>query len=417
MTASIPSGRPRRRRAGAVVTGRPRRLVVALAASALVLTLAGCVPLDGRTYPNATDLARASRIWNDRWLAPTRTQVVESVGRVGLPELSRDVGGRRYLTTAAPADAVVAEVRAAQASGWVLTGVTCDTAEDSVRVSLATGGVDPDSAAIAGIQTYRWSEFSLPATATGSDQVPADRIAEVVIWAEVPHHLDQGWPDPEPIALDDTCLVGGTVSVPAAQPDLPQAPMDAAGAGITDLDDPTTKVQGWKSTEPTAQERDAVEMLSGDKTLTNLGITLSEGGAQEATGARGSPEGTSPARAVPTDRLARTVKDAAADGWMLTYASCTAGDDLLQAELRRTLSDDITATLRLTLVADPATPGQGWLTAAAVAGSRSLGAAPAVSAATVRAPCWSATDGADAPFTATGTPWFGPTRMAPLQDG
>lgn len=285
----------------------------------LLLLATGCSGQPGDHYADATDVARAERVWADPWAAPRPELPEAGYGSNGL--VSREAGSRE--TSYDGVDAVRAarlEVDAAVAAGWSLTGAEC--APDEVRLVLTRGTEDLDTTAAAGV------------TVTGS--------AEVRVEVAVPHHADGSWPDlGSPVRPADSCLGGGG-AVPL--PDVPYdgSPIDAAGA---DQDPPR-----WEETDPGDEALRA--RVADDAWFRSTGAELSVGEPATGDRRRSAPaaEGslTQPAADART-ALAVVVGDLTAGGWETTWVSCGA-----QAPADATLRlvvDGRPATVRLTAAA------------------------------------------------------------------
>lgn len=349
-------------------------LIVALAAAA-----GGCSQgPDGRAFPSRVDWARAQAIWTDPWLAPTETTTAGSLAvATGVSQVvARDSGQVR-----GTADGVrVAEVGAAEDSGWRLVGQTCTGSLDAFTLVFAKGGAATDDQALATL------EYSL---VEGGPEAPA------AIWLRsltvgVPHHLEPAWPDPSEVDLASGC----GKSVPTL-PATGHVPSDGPGVPVPDL--------------PAAASRDALVQLTdetrGDALLEAAGLTVDYiAPVGDAVTAAIVPPRAQPTRTPDGTDLAGLVARGTRAGYVLTYSACGLGRRV--AELRRPLTGAAVLTVRL--AEEPDAAGSSAITARAVVGQPEL-AGPAVEAATATQPCWdrAAADG----IQAQGTPWFGPTSL------
>ncbi|PRY56103.1 hypothetical protein BCF74_12053 [Knoellia remsis] len=293
-----------------------------------VATFAGCVPRDGRAYPNATDLSRAQKVWADPWLAAEGTTLAGPNGT----GLSRDVAGRSYTTAAEPRAVALAEVRAATSAGWALVSVSCDPDEPgepgSVAASLGrgTGG----DAALVTLEA---------ALSSASGTV-------VELSAEVPHHLDPGWPASTSLDLASTCLVTGS-------PTSSAPPSGAPTPSNLDLEDGSLDPPEWSDAGEDGLST-AVAAVADDPVLRELGLTITTPPETGATEARDAAVGRSD-EVTTTDGLAAVVARLRAQGWTLTYAGCIGSGAPDIAELTRPAGKRH-ATLRLSEVPGAAEP-------------------------------------------------------------
>lgn len=311
-----------RRGAGVV---RARALTVALAGA---LLLGGCSQLPGDYYATDVDVSRAERVWSDPWVAPSSPAVPRAgYGSNGL--VDRTAGGRSTTYVGLRAiPAVRQEVAVARSFGWELVGVTCG--EEQVRAVLTRGGTDLEKAAVARVDAEE-DTTSRPYA-----------VASVSVTAEVPHHLDEDWPDLGPaVPTEETCLAGGTGH---SAPDLP----DGKPRGPADDD---VDVPEWSDDGLTADEQARLDAASADPWL----AAQTGGGfdappkTPEGNRVRHSPSrsGTlTPGPAQPTAMVAAVVADM--DGWVLTYAACSRATGAV-ATLRLD-TDDGPVTARLEAV-------------------------------------------------------------------
>ncbi|GAA1763353.1 hypothetical protein GCM10009795_007450 [Nocardioides hankookensis] len=212
-------------------------------------------------------------------------------------QVDRTAGVRE--TTYVGVDAVAAtaqEVGVAEQHDWSLVGATCDA--DEVTAVLTRGGTDLDSAAVAEV------------TAEADDD-----LVDVVVTAEVPHHVDEDWPDLGPaVTAADTCLGGGT-DHPA--PDLPgDGPRgDADG----DVDAPS-----WSDDGPSTDDEARLSALGDDAWFASLDTPVPDADTPDGDRQRHAPEarGTlSPGPRQPLAALAAVVDSMT--GWRPTYAACS----------------------------------------------------------------------------------------------
>jgi hypothetical protein len=139
--------------------------------------------------------------------------------------------------------------------------------------------------------------------------VSSEDGTSVSVAAEVPHHLDEDWPDlGAPVAPEDTCLTG--VDGPEA-PGLPEGePRGEADDGVD--------VPEWPASTPTAADDARVGAAEADPWLasvarTPFGEPETEAGDQQrhAQVLEGWIDATTVA-----EQVARM------EGWTLTYAAC-----------------------------------------------------------------------------------------------
>lgn len=180
-----------------------RRAAAPLLVLAAALLLAGCPAAPQEELkPDTVDRERVARIAKDPWAAPTTTSLPrQAYGSNGL--LVRKAGVREATL---PGDdnrpMVRDEVDAAIDDGWALVGAVCD--ELGVEEVQLTRGTTLDDTARATIVPQP----------EGTRDAPAYRI---VVTVYVPHHADRGWPRPEPVDLESTCV---------ASPDAPSIEVD-----------------------------------------------------------------------------------------------------------------------------------------------------------------------------------------------
>ncbi|EAP98597.1 hypothetical protein JNB_00475 [Janibacter sp. HTCC2649] len=378
-----------------------RRLTTTIALGGLGIgLLSGCVPRDGRTFPNATDVTRAQQVWGDPWLAPGDTQTVEP--KAG-SDVRRDVARRGYLTAASTRSAVATEVRAALASGWNLVGVECepDTQESAGTITAElTRGSTVDDGRYVVVQAFP----PLPEAAAG-------RPTQVGLAAYVAHHLDTSWPASErqAIGLEGSCLLSTALPpLPSPSPTQPsESPSASPSWARPDLPGEQVPEPEWPGDPFPDDLRDAMENLRDDTALGALGVTLQDVGDPEDSGPHISVQSPEKPITAPTD-LTQTVASLTSQGWTLTYAGCIGPGAPNLAELSRPAGKR-TAVLRLSQV--PATAGASPVEAKVVVSTP--GYSPAAPAA-ISEPCF-AEAAPQTTFSHRGVPSLGPTRMLPLQ--
>jgi hypothetical protein len=260
------------------------------------LLLGGCSDLPGDLYANDVDLARAQAVWSDPWVAPSRLSVPQA-GYGSNGQVSRRAGTRDTTYVGVDARAATAqEVAGAEDQGWSVVGVTCGP--DEVRAVLTRGGPDLDSAVVAEVRAE-------------SD----DELVDVSVEAEVPHHLDDDWPDLGPaVAVEDTCLAGASGD---AAPDLPGG--EPRGSADDGVDTPA-----WSDEGPTADDEARVAALDADTWFASLGADVSRLDTSGGDRQRHAPsaEGTLvPGPRRPLAALASVVDSMT--GWLPTYAACS----------------------------------------------------------------------------------------------
>jgi hypothetical protein len=267
-------------------------------AAALVGTvlLTGCSNLPGDLYGDEVDLARAQAVWEDPWVAPSTLSVPEA-GYGSNGQVDRQAGARTTTYVGVDASAATAqEVAGAEDQGWSLVGATCGP--DGSRAVLTRGGTDPAKARVAEVRAE-----------------PDDRLVEVSVVAEVPHHVDDDWPDLGPaVEVADTCLAGATGN-PA--PELPDsAPRGSADDGVETPD--------WPGTGPAADDEARVAALDDDPWFATLGTDVSDPDTAGGDRQRHAPSaaGTlTPGPRQPLAALASVVDSMS--GWQPTYAACS----------------------------------------------------------------------------------------------
>jgi len=382
-------------------TMRARRGLTTIAIGGLAAgLLSGCVPRDGRTYPNAIDVTRAQRAWTNPWLAPVEASTVEPTAAA--PWLRRDVARRGHDTPASPRAAVTTEVRAALASGWRLVEVRCQPDEQG-SPGVASAELTLGSTVEDGIMASVSSSF-------GSMDATQYQGTQVVVSAEVAHHLDASWPERGPITLEGSCLLSD--SLPAAPSPTPTpssaSPSPSPEWGEVPLPGEKAKAPEWQGDAFPDDLRDAMDALRDDPALRALGVTLrSHDGEREDSGVDDAVMSDEMPISPPTD-LTRTVASLTSQGWTLTYAGCIGPGAPNLAELSRSAGKR-TAVLRLSQVASS--------TADSPVEAKVVVSTPGYSPKTpagISEPCFAAST-PPTTFSHRGTPSLGPTRMLPLQ--
>lgn len=266
------------------------------AAALAAALLTGCSDLPGDLYADDVDLARAQAVWADPWVAPG-TLSVPQAGYGSNGQVSRRAGTRTTTYAGVDASAATAqEVAGAEAQGWALVGATCGP--DEVRAVLTRGGTDVDSAAVADVRAE-----------------PDDELVEVSVDAEVPHHLDDDWPDLGPaVEVADTCLAGAAGN-PA--PELPDG--EPRGSADDDVDQPE-----WSGTGPTADDEARVAALGADPWFQSLDTDVSEPDAAGGDRQRHAPSASGTLAPGPRQPLAALASAVGSmTGWQPTYAACS----------------------------------------------------------------------------------------------
>lgn len=325
----------------------------------LALLATGCTEQPGDHYADATDLARAERVWADPWAAPVPELVEATYGSNA--QVSRRVGTR----TTAYADwpvlaAARAEATAARAAGWALTGASCADAEVALVLTRGTGELDTTAAAEVTVE-------------------PGEARIEVA----VPHHVDGSWPDLGP-AMDiaDSCLGGG------ADQKLPDVPFSGEPIDGRESDE---DAPSWSDDGPDAAEEAIRAAIESDAWFLSTGVRLPSpphdaGDQQRSAGAVVGV--ATPGPDDPRRSLAAVVSSMNASGWETTWASCGAG--VTASATLRLVADGVPATVRLTAAPGSAGevawqltppivdgPDAGWVTRAPVLEtSACLGSAP-----------------------------------------
>lgn len=369
--------------------------VATLAAAALVLS--GCDVLDRGPdrHGDATDVARAQRIWSDPWVAPDTASVGgPAYGTNGW--ISRGGGSRQWNVTSEPAATVRSELGAALANAWELTSVTCaGDARPGVTAYLQRRATDLEHAASA----------KVTATREGS-------VTTVVATARVPHRLDQSWPHRDTVAPAQTCLGSGPSMAPPPGVDGKSQPPPAGASSRSAADDrgPAT----WKDDAPTPALEKAMAAVSADPWLAAHGLTLGRQGLRWQSGdnERAMPRaGTQTQLDVPVTAsvLSALASSATKEGWTVTYAACASPNGPFVAELQRPATEGYLAVTRM-LVQDGGT-------GKAMTKLDTLLTTPGVSAprgsSKVAEPCWQRTPVAGG-LTVDGVPGLSPTQLQPL---
>ena len=379
------------------------------------LALTGCSQPDARYFTHETDVTRATRIWNDPWVAPTTTTAA-SGGDV-LPDVRRDVASRTYQTAQAPGLAALDEIQAAQTVGWELTGANCVAGTPGRAVASLKRGGDLDRAATAWVLVGDERDPGPPSRAVTSQDDgtklrtpgPGSSPVTVKIIVEVPHHLDREWPNPPAVLVEDTCLAGTLPGV-AAQ-------LGQAGGPLPDKHVP------GKASKPTRRPAipdsllDARETANDDPVLADLGLVILPPERSTGRDIYRAAEGATQPQTATVTTLTDTVGQATENGWTLTYTGCWASGTTL-AELHRDLSDGYSVALRLEQVPSPSDTDQTTFSSAAVVSTPTEGGPGPGELDEVTTPCWAqepADPDALPAFSWTGTPWFGPTGLGAVQ--
>ncbi|MFW6775595.1 hypothetical protein ACOACO_15030 [Nocardioides sp. CPCC 205120] len=319
----------------------------------------------GATYPDATDLRRATAVWQDPWVAPTEALTAGPTS--GPDAVTRTVGHRTTGYGDAPAGAdpdrwtVGLEVEAAVASGWRLHAVDC--AEPAAY--LVRGDVED-------LDTLRTA-----LVVAGTDGVD--------VTAYVPHHRDGSWPDPGPVRDPaTTCLSGaagaGDAGDAAGLPDeLDELDEGDPFPGDGATGDDERAVPRWPADDADDADDADVEArvaeVGADPWVAALPHDVPVPPAGDDDWRRDAPllrERVPAEGATPAARLAATVAavlaTGTADAWAVTWVSCHPGDPArpAAATLRRT-GEAGTAVLALTAAGDDTAvearlvlPPAGW---------------------------------------------------------
>ncbi len=266
------------------------------AAALAAVLLTGCSDLPGDLYADDVDLTRAQAVWADPWVAPSTLSVPEA-GYGSNGQVDRQAGARTTTYVGGDASTATAqEVAGAEAQGWALVGATCDP--DEVRAVLTRGGTDPGDAAVAEVRAE-----------------PDDELVDVSVDAQVPHHLDEDWPDLGPaVEVADTCLAGASGN-PA--PELPDG--EPRGSAEGDVDQPE-----WSGAGPTADDEARASALDEDPWFQALDTDVSDPDTSGGDRQRHAPSaaGTlTPGPRQPLAALASVV--GSMTGWQPTYAACS----------------------------------------------------------------------------------------------
>jgi len=388
-------------------TARCGRVAVILVA---ILALAGCYKADGRYFSDDIDVQRATRAWNDPWVAPRVTTAAH--GGDVLPTVVREVASRTHTASVRPAEAVLDEIHAAQAAGWELTGANCQTR--GAAASLKRSG-SLDEAAVAWVLAGDAPYLQPPGRIEAEQADPTDEAlmgpppwpVTVKVVVQVPHHLDRTWPDPPAVTVDDTCLAGTLPGV-AAQPTQVNKPLPD-GAMAEKQRKPV-----WRAQQPPASLVRAQEAAATDPVLGELGLAvlteLRSDGRDEYT----APSAQIRPRPGEPTTLAETVETATTAGWSLTYTGCWASGMTI-AELHRDVTNGYSVALRLELHPDP--DAGTIFTAAAVLSTPTEGGPRRGDLPHVTTPCWAVEqpDDVSPAFSWAGIPWFGPTNLGSVQ--
>ena len=258
--------------------------------------LGGCSDDAAEHASTGTDLARAERVWADPWVAPEDLGVpTHGYGSNGF--VVRFAGSRETAYTGGPLATALLEARAALAHGWELYAVACRSRAVTVQVVRGDG---LDDAALATI------------TSTG---VSGEPVSRVEVTAVVPHHADGSWPvGDERVALEDTCLLGGSS---AELVRLPGPPTDGDGEeGDPDF-------EGWRRDTLSDDDEGLLADVAADPWVQQVGGSVSPPSMRDGDSRRfGSfASGTLPVTAEePRASVAAVVEEM--DAWEPTWASC-----------------------------------------------------------------------------------------------
>lgn len=401
---------------------RTQRVVGLVCIVACLTTAAACIQEDRLIYPDEVDLARLDRMQNDPWLAPDDVRLSsETAGGSAVGPFQRATVQRGYTTSLTPGGIATLEVGAAQRAGWQVTGATCRAArtdnQGGVVVSLRHDQGGPMTA---------WLQVGMlrgdPAHPVPHDAGPGVQMGSAApslehpVWVQVTgiaqQHVDQWWPNQRVVAIEETCLSGASPGV-AAQEAPGDTPIRHEGEKL-----PHPAARPWPSGMPPGLP-EAMANTHADSLLTTLGVAIPPDSYrppnswEEDYSTRLFPQGESEQHPVPSTTLDDMVDQATDEGWTLTYAGCWSSG-LTLAELRRPVGKDYSVVLRLTQVADVLEPGQATLNSHAQVTSPSWYGPAADSLDAVPQVCATPTDEA---FVWEGTPWFGPSQLAPVQTG
>ena len=372
--------------------------VVGMAVVGLLAAACTATPPRGAWYANATDLARAQRLWSDPWAAPTATKVAHYQS-TNSGVLDRVVGVR---TTESAGGAVRArakdEVAAALATGWELVTVSCTTsggAPEPTRVDAVLqrqrGATDLDQAATATLSTAgAWSGSATTYT---------------TVSVTVPHHLDTWWPREHTTTVDLTCLGSGPSAT--MSPTLRPGPWtDHGPADPASL--PSLAVPTWSAPAAPEDLTAAIGMGSADPWLTRLRLgpalpqqTVAPDDVR-ATASATAPAGSS------LGSLADLVA-AAPESWRVTYAACFGSSGPAAAELVREVGSGRWITVRLGARGDDDAVTGAWSVISTPGWSRTPGPV-------VTDPCFMGSRQGTT-FMSDGIPAFGPTSTQPMLAG
>ena len=274
--------------------------------AAVLLPLAACSDDADDLASTGTDLARAERVWQDPWAAPTEL-AVPTFGYGSNGHVVRLAGTRETAYTGAPRAAALRETRAALAGGWSLYAAICSP--HTVRAQVVRGDTLDDRALVTVEATRK----------------PGAAFSTVRVVALVPHHADGSWPvDAAATTPRDTCLAGGPQGELATLPDEPTEG-DAAEDGASGV--------GWDRDRLTDGDRALVDEVAQDPWLASVDADLAPPSLRTGDSRR---FGTFASGTVPAAEVGGTGgnQDAGQDvaavvadmrDWELTWASCTTG--------------------------------------------------------------------------------------------
>ena len=254
----------------------------------LAAPLAGCGYIDstpGALDSDASDVAAASAVWRDPWVAPTVAMAPgPGLGTTGW--VTRVVGGRTTSYDVPVEAAATDELAVAAAAGWSPTSSACGS---DLSVTLA----GPDGAL---------ASLVVSPSAGGS---------EVRVAALTRHHLDDDWSVPDPV--ERTCLDGGASEV-AEVAELPESSEPLRTAAL-----PEAESAGWESDEPTDDDEALVEEVNADLAAKDLTEVR---GPQLTTGESWR---RAPASEMTVDADGLAALGSTLEGWTLTWTACGGG--------------------------------------------------------------------------------------------
>ncbi|MFC7358659.1 hypothetical protein [Nocardioides astragali] len=260
-----------------------RAPLAALLGASLAASLAACSDATpGALDSDATDLAAASGVWRDPWVAPT-TAMAPGPGLGTNGRVTRVVGARTTSYDVPAEAAASAELAVATASGWAPTSSSC-----SGSVSVALAG--PDGALASLVVT------------------PSGGSAAASVVALTRHHLDDDWSVPD--TIDRTCLDGG----PSDLAELPESSEPVRAAELPDVDS-----AGWQTDG--LDDDDAALLNEVNADLAAKGLPeLPPMQLHTGENWRRAPAAQASVAADGLDAVGRTL-----EGWTLTWTACGGG--------------------------------------------------------------------------------------------